>query len=157
MEVASRKILGIRTSPSEIRYAVLEKSSDGIVSFANRGGETKLQYPASHTTTSEKLKWLKGELDRIFRQIPDIEQMIIKTNEFSGTENKSKRESSYADAICILAAAEHQVPVSCKLYSQIGTTSKTAMNNAEKRVGRTEKYWNKQIADAVLVAYSAVR
>ncbi len=153
--MAIRKILGIRTSPTEIRYALLEKGDDGSISFVNRSGESKLQYPASQTTTADKLKWLKGEIDRIFRQSPDIEQVVIKTNEFSGSENKSKRESTYADAICILVASERNVPVSCKLYSQIGSTSSEAKRHAEGRVGRTDKYWDAKIADAVLAAYSA--
>ena len=122
----------------------------------NRASESKLQYPASHTTTDDKLKWLKGELDRTFRQSTDISQVVIKTNEFSGSENKSKRESTYAEAVCILAASEQNVPVSCKLYSQIGSTSTDARRHAEDRVGRTDKYWNNKIADAVLAAYRAL-
>lgn len=121
--MVGRKFLGIRTSPSEVRYAILENSADRGVVFVNATSENKLQYPASLTTTPEKLMWLKSEMDRIFRQVPDIEQIILKTNEYTGTESKSKRESAYADAICILAASEHQIPVVCKLYTQIGSTS----------------------------------
>ena len=152
-----KKFLGIRTSPSEVRYAILENSADRGVIFVNATSENKLQYPASLTTTPEKLRWLKGEMDRIFRQVPDIEQTILKTNEYTGTETKSKRESSYADAVCILAAYEHQIPVVCKLYTQIGSTSQESMGHAESRVGRIDKYWNKQIADAILAAHSAMR
>lgn len=153
----NRKILGIRTSPKEVRYALLEWHGDGSVDFVNYSGESKLQYPASYTTTADKLKWLKGELDRIFRQSPDIEQVVIKMNEFSGRENKPKRVSTYADAICILAASENNVPVSCRLYSQISSTSTDAKRDAENRVGRTKKYWDNRIADAVLAAHSVRR
>lgn len=155
--MANRKILGIRTSPSEVRYAILDISADGDVIFVNAASENKLQYPATHATTPEKLRWLKGEMDRIFRQIPGIDQMVLKTNEFAGTENKSKRESAYADAICLLVASEHQIPAICKLYTQIGSTSQEAMRHAELRVGRTVRYWDKKIADAVLAAFSAMR
>lgn len=150
----NQKILGIRTSPTEVRYALLERHDDGSIEFLNRDTESKLQYPASHATTDAKLRWLKGELDRIFRQSTGISQMVIKTNEFAGSENKSKRESTYAEAVCILAAAEQDVPVSCKLYSQIGSTSAEAKHHAEERVGRTDKYWDNKIADAVLAAFS---
>jgi hypothetical protein len=128
---------------------------DSSIEFMNRDTENKLQYPASHATTDAKLRWLKGELDRIFRQSNGVSQMVIKTNEFAGSENKSKRESTYAEAVCILTAAEQNVPVSCKLYSQIGSTSSESKRHAEERVGRTDKYWDNKIADAVLAAFSA--
>ena len=153
--MSNKKILGIRTSPTEIRYALLETSAGGHIDFINCSSESKLQYPATHTTAESKLHWLKSEIDRIFRQSPGVTQVIIKTNEFSRAENKAKRESAYADAICILSAAEHNIPVICKLYTQIGTTSKDVKLKAESMVGRTEKYWDTKIADAIMAAYSA--
>lgn len=151
------KTIGIRTSPAEIRYAILSRDVNDNIIFVNADGENKLVYPASLSSEQEKLKWLKAELDRIFRQENDIEMMVIKTNEFAGTENKSKRESTYADAICMVVAADHNVDVACKLYTQIISSSKNATAHAEERVGRTNKYWNSKMADAVLAAYSEMR
>lgn len=151
------KAIGIRTSPTEIRYAILSRDANDKIIFVNADSENKLVYPASLSSTQEKLLWLKAELDRIFRQENDIEIMTVKTNEFAGTENKSKRESAYADAICMLVAVEHNVAVVCKLYTQILSSSKETTTHAEERVGRTGKYWNSKIADAVLAAYSAMR
>jgi len=152
--MSSNITLGVRNSPNEVRYVLLENHGDGTTCFMNHAGENRLQYPASLTETKDRLKWLKDELDRIFRQTPGIRQVVIKTNEFTGSETKPKRESAYADAICILVAAEHSVPVSCKLYTQMGSTSGEAKNHAENRVGRTAKHWDTRIADAALAAYS---
>lgn len=150
----SRRVLGIRTSTTEIRYALLEDDADGNMHFINKDGENKLQYPATEDDIASDLKWLKTELDRIFRQKPNIEQVMIKTSEYSGIENKSKRKSTYAEAVCILTAAEHNTPVSCKLYSQLRVSSGNVKQRAEELVGRTDKYWDSKIADAVMAAYS---
>ena len=152
--MAGRKILGIRTSTSEIRYAVLGEGENGIVCFLNKDGEHKLQYPSTQSSGADDLKWLKRELDRIIRQTTGIEQMVIKTSEFGGSETKSKRKSAYAEAICLLVAAEHNIAVTSKLYSQLGVRSGNVKELADERYGRTGKYWDSKIADAVIAAAS---
>jgi hypothetical protein len=147
--------LGIRTSPSEVRYALIKKGADGNIELINRDSENKLRYPVAFKSMPERMKWLKSEIDRVFRQTPNIANAVIKTNEYMGSENASKRESAYAEAICILSAAECNVPISCKLYTQLGTKSKDVVRQAEERVGRTSKYWNAKMADAVMAALSA--
>ena len=52
-----------------------------------------------------------------------------------------------------MAAREHNIPVFRKLNSQISSNATKAKEYAEQRVGKTEKYWNNTMADAILVAY----
>ena len=146
---------GIR-SRSGIRYAILCRNGVGHLEFCNATSENRLIYPASLPSTSAKLKWLKDEMDRIFRQNDAIKIMVIKTNEFVGSETKSKRENTYADAMCILSAEEHGVEVCCKSYTQLLSSSANTRADAEQRVGRTQTLWDKMMADAVLAAYSGL-
>lgn len=147
------QIIGIRASAQEIRYAVLEKNSDGNIIFINKDTEHCLRYPATIQEIEDKLLWVKQEFERIFRQHLLIGKIVIKINEYTGTETGAKRETSYLDAIILLLASEKNIPVQRKLYSQIGTTSKQTKEHAESRVGKTDKYWNTTMADAINCAF----
>lgn len=149
--------LGLRASAQEVRYAILERTADGNIAFVNQTGENRLKYPANIKNIEEKLSWIKTELYRILRQNPSIEKVIIKTNEYTGIENATKRETTYVDAIFLLCAVEHGLPVVRKLNSQIGSTAAQAKELAERRVGRTEKYWNNTIAEAILAAFWEIK
>lgn len=150
------RVLGLRASAQEIRYAILEKDTAGHINFVNCSDETRLKYPANIDRIEEKLLWIKSEIVRILRQNPSIEKIIIKTNEYTGTENAAKRETTYVDSIFLLCAAEHRLPVLRKLNSQIGSTATRAKEYAESRVGKTERYWNNTMADAILAAYMEI-
>ena len=149
-------VLGLRASAQEIRFAVLCKSEDDKIIFVNKDTENRLKYPASIGSIEEKLYWVKSEIDRILRINTGIAKILIKVNEFNGTENLTKRETTCMDAIFLRCAKEHNIPVEKKLNSQICSSSTKAKEYAEQRVGRTEKYWNNTIADAILVAYRGI-
>lgn len=145
-------IMGVRASAQEIRYAILEKNTNGNIIFSNHVAENKLKYPANMDSVSEKLSWVKSEIDRILRQNTNIQKITLKMNEY-GTETAAKRETTYVDSILLLCAAEHGVPIERKLNSQISSTAAKAKELAERRVGRTDQYWNNTMADAILAAY----
>lgn len=144
--------LGLRASAQEIRYAILENNVDGSISFVNQTTENRIKYPATIETVEDRLHWVKSEIDRILRVNPNIERIYIKMNEY-GTETSAKRETTYIDSIFLLSAKEHNIPIKRRLNTQIGSTSSKAKEYAETRVGKTDKYWNNSIADAILVAY----
>lgn len=145
-------VIGLRASAQEIRYAVLDNDTNGNVVFVNKDLENRIKYPATIDRVEDKLHWVKSEVDRILRVNPAIERIYIKTNEY-GTETSAKRETTYIDSIFLLSAKEHNIPVEKKLNSQIASTANKAKEYAENRVGRTDKYWNNTMADAILVAY----
>jgi hypothetical protein len=156
-EGITMKVLGVRASAQEIRYAILEKNNEGEILFLNQNGEHRLKYPATAVNISEKLLWVKSEFDRILRQVNDIDRIVVKINEYAGTETSAKRETSFVDAICLLSAAEHNIEVERKLNSQIGSSAVKAKEYAEQRIGKTEHYWNNTIADAILAAFWEVQ
>lgn len=145
-------IIGLRASAQEIRYAILDNDCDGNVVFLNKDTENRIKYPATIDRVEDKLQWVKSEIDRILRINSEVKKIYIKTNEY-GTETATKRETTYIDSIFLLSAKEHNIPVEKKLNSQISSTANKAKEYAENRVGRTDKYWNNTIADAILVAY----
>jgi hypothetical protein len=94
-------------------------------------------------------------LDRVLRQYPGIERIVIKANEFGrGGEKVSSREAAYFDAVVLMTAGTRQLPVDVKLYRTIGTRRNEVKSFAETNVGATNRYWNEQMADAVSAAWS---
>jgi hypothetical protein len=150
------KVLGFRADPSTPRYALVQNDGAALV-LTNAQGETRLSYPANIASAAEKTGWLYREIERIFRDNPGIARVVIKTNEYTQSDSKAKRESAYAEAMLLLYCAQHQVPVDVKIYASLGTNSGSVKEHAEARVGRTAKYWDAKMADAVVAAWSQAR
>lgn len=149
------KVLGIRTAPKQLRFALLEINGDNI-DFLNQNTENLIKLPAGVTEVEDILHWQKSEIDRILRQNPDIDLVAIKTSEYARSDTKSTRLASYLDAAVLLASKEVNVPVYTRIYNQIGAKRSNVKEHAESRVGTTDKYWNEQIADAIMVAWAMV-
>lgn len=155
------KILGIRTAPSVVRYAILTMGEDGAILFENANSENKIDFPSDCQKTVEKLPWLSKEILRIFRQNNDINKIIIKASEYGrGRETTASREAAYYDSAVIIQAGlqTSPIPVEVKVYRGLGNGIKrnTIKAIAEEKVGKTDKYWNEQIADAVIAALSGL-
>ncbi len=148
------QILGIRTSPSSVRYAIIDW--DGTAArLLNASGENKLDFPAGKTTIASKLHWLREELNRVLRQNPEVTRMAIKCNEYGrGGEKATSREAAHLDAAALIVAGERLLPVEMLLYRSIGTKRDEVKGFAETNVGRVDPYWNEQIADAIAVAWA---
>jgi len=147
------KVLGIRVTPQVARYAIVEYD-DGVAIFINHNSENKLEFPAALSTIAAKSRWLYLELERIFAQYPDLEQVIIKENEYVG-ETKSSRESSYLVGIIFLIAAQRNIKSRPVLYRQLKTNSSHVKDFAETNIGRTSQYWDTQMADSVAATWIA--
>jgi hypothetical protein len=150
------RVLGFRADPSAPRYAIVDEQS-GNLTLANANSESRLIYPASVSTPAEKVAWLYREIERVFRDNPGIDRVVIKTNEYTQSDMKAKRESAYAEAMLFLYCAQHRTPVEAKIYASLGTRSGDVKAHAEQRVGRTPKYWDAKMADAVVAAWSGAR
>ena len=149
------KVLGIRVDPSKTRYALVETTEDKPT-LLNGGGESRLIYPANMSLPDEKVEWLYRELDRVFHEHQDIIKVCIKTNEYTQSDSKAKRESAYLEGSVLLFCRHNNIPVSVKIYASLATRSADVKRHAEQRVGRTEKYWDTKMADAVVAAWRGV-
>lgn len=147
------KVLGIRTAPKQLRFALVEVSGDTPF-LINNDAENMIKVPACITEAEDAVHWQKAEVDRIIRQNSDVAFVAIKMSEYARSDTKATRLASYLDAAVLLAAKDAHKPVYLKLYNQIGANRSTVMERAEARVGRTTKHWNEQMADAVMVAWA---
>lgn len=152
------KILGFRGDPKAPRYAVVSEDN-GVLRLENAASDNKLLVPASITedADAERLNWIYREVLAIFDAHPGITKVVIKQNEFTRQDTKAKRRSAYNDAAVILACAHRNIPVELKIYGSIGTTSADTKRHAEDRVGKTDKYWDTKMADAVNSAWWGLR
>lgn len=148
------KILGIRTAPKQLRFALLEFNDKDVI-FLNKNSENIIKLPAGIVEAEDIIHWQKSEIDRILRQNQGIDLIAIKTSEYSRSDTKSTRLASYLDAAVLLAAKDANIPVCTRIYNQIGAKRTDVKQRAESTVGVTNKYWNEQIADAIMVAFSA--
>lgn len=152
------KVLGFRGDPKAPRYAVVSEDN-GVFTLENAASDNKLSVPASITedADAERLDWMYREVLAIFDAHPGIEKVIIKQNEFTRQDTKAKRKSAHADASVVLACAHRGIPVELKIYASMPTTSKDTKQHAESRVGKTDKYWDNKMADAVNAAWWGLR
>jgi hypothetical protein len=150
------KVLGLRVSPTEARFALVEKLGDDFV-FHNKAADNRLVFPAGAAAVNDKVSWLYEEARRVLRADADIEHVSIKSPEFAGTENGARRDTIRLETAVMLAASNAGTPVTTRLYGQLGARRNTVKQAAEDRVERSDVRWNEQMADAVLAAWSIAR
>jgi hypothetical protein len=146
------KALGFRSDPAAPRYAIVVGNGSSF-SLVNADSESRLLYPATVSTSSNKTVWLYREIERVFHEHADIARVVIKTNEYTQSDSKSKRESAYAEAVVLYYCAQNNVPIELKTYASLGTRSGDVRTHAEQRVGRSVKYWDGKMADAVIAGW----
>lgn len=88
------KILGIRTAPQQIRYALIDTDGN-TCNLLNGNAENSLKLPATITSVESQLKWVKEELSRVIRQNADITKIALKVPEFAGSKTNTSRPELY--------------------------------------------------------------
>jgi len=93
-------------------------------------------------------QWIYKEIDEIIKNNQLIEKAFICENSYI-KDSKSLRLSNRLDAIIALALKDNNIPseIKCLNYSEADM-----MNLAERRIGKTEKNWNKQMASCIVIA-----
>tara|TARA_R110002020_G_scaffold83397_1_gene206586 strand:+ start:4234 stop:4692 length:459 start_codon:yes stop_codon:yes gene_type:complete len=150
------KVLGIRIDPQKPRYAVVEKDGNNF-SLLNATDESRLVFPANIDAPDQRANWLFRELERIIHAHPGIDKVCIKTNEYTQNDTKAKRGSAHLEGVVLLFCAQKNIPVDAKIYASLATNSASVQGHAENRVGKTDKYWDKKMADAIVAAWMGAR
>ncbi len=150
------KVLGIRVDPKKTRVALVEYDGQSF-KLLGSDAESRLVYPPDLDETAEKIEWLFRELERLYHENPGIEKICIKTNEYTQSDNKSKRESAQIEGSVLLFARIKGLSVSSKTYASLSTRGPDVQTHAENRVGRTAKYWDSKMADAIIAAWNGAR
>ncbi len=147
------KILGVRCSSQKTRYALVDWDGEEAT-LLNADTESRLMYPTGMDDPDEQVGWLYQEMERIFHDHKDIDKVVMKVSEYGLREKKANRNSSYAEAIVLLASKKASQEVTVKTYASLSTRSADVRDHAESRVGKTNRYWDTQMADAVVAAWS---
>ena len=58
----------------------------------------------------------------------------------------------FMDCIVTLEVTKRAIPINSYVYNQIFVNSKNVSERAENLVGRSLKYWDSKIADAIMAA-----
>lgn len=152
------KILGVKNTASEIRYAILEMDTNADITFANANSENKVSFPKGLESEEEKLRWIKNEIERIFSNNEPLDAVAIKQGEnFPKRSYGNLKFSIFHDCLFSVCAVEKHIPLYSWYYNQIGTNSKSVLDLAESLVGRSSVNWNTRIADAIVVAHKAMK
>lgn len=154
--IARKKILGLRMNSEKPRYALVQYENKAF-ELLNSETESQLIIPTEMNKLEAKAEWVYRELERIYNDHPDISLVCIKTNEYGLTEKRVMRETSYLDGITLLFCCQKNLPVLVKTYKSSATTGREALEHAEQRVGRTSKYWNIKMADAIIAAWHGAK
>jgi hypothetical protein len=150
------KILGIRNSPTKIRFCILEGDASNI-DFINQNDENRIEMPKSLKTEAEIYEWVKSEFKRIFDKYGPFDHMVIKQNENVPTRYSKVRPVMFLDCLATMAAIEKNTPFSSLIYTSIGTNSKEVTKFAEDNATKTTINWDSQMADAVAVAIKIIK
>lgn len=145
-------ILGFRSDPTAPRYALVDDATTPPL-LTNSDSESRLSFPADCTEDAAKVTWLYREFERIFHAHPDIVRVVIKKGEFTQGDNNAKRIASYQEAALLLYCGLHKKLITTKIYGSLGTNSNSVLAHAAARVGKTTRYWNNKMADAVIAAW----
>ena len=147
------KILGIRNCSEGIRYCILEIETSGDVICKNLERENLIQIPREYDNCEDMLIWYKNEINRIIDSEITINSIALKHNENTRSDCYSNlKKVMFMDCIVTLVAKEKGVSFASYGYNQLGVNSKNVQKIAEEKLGRTIKHWNKNIADAMIVA-----
>lgn len=149
-------ILGIRISSTHIRYAILQCDAQSTRCI-NKDTEHKLVFPANFSDVTQKIHWIDGELKRILNIHQDISKIALKVNEYSrGSLKKSARETINMEGAIILTAQQSSIPIKMILYANMRPkqNSRSIKEQAELLTGRTNRYWDEKIADAIVAAFT---
>lgn len=144
------KILGIRNYSQGIRYCILEGDKDNYKCI-NLNAENKIVAPSGYLE-NEIYNWYKSEIKRIIDTHGKFDCITIKRNENTPSCYSKLKTVMYFDAIVTICALDYNINVVQYLYSNLKTNSKSVKDNAEAKVGKSTKYWDEKISDAIVAA-----
>lgn len=145
------KVLGIRNSPTKIRFCILEGDDKAFV-FTNRDYENKIDLPKSAKTEFEIFQWVKSEYKRVFDKYGPFDHMAIKQNENIPTRYSSVKPVMFMDCIATIVSIENNTNFSSHSYTSLSTKSKEVVTFVESKGLKSNVNWDSQIADAIAAA-----
>lgn len=146
-----KKVIGFRIIPNGFRYCIIQHNDDGTFEFLNKNSENKVMLPVG-LLEMESYAWVKQEFSRIIDANPDVSAIGLKHNENIKTCYSKLKQTMFFDAAITLVALDKHIEIIHFVYNQIGCNKNNVKQMAEKFVGKTTKYWDEKISDAIMVA-----
>ncbi len=144
-------VLGIRNYSDGFRYCILQKDANGVV-CKNLNSENRILIPKGYDD-NQLLIWYQDEIERILDTNNNIVKVAIKHNENMRSDcYASLKKVMFMDCIITLIATRKNIHVNSYVYNQIHVNSKNVLDRAEILVGKSQKYWDSKIADAIMAA-----
>lgn len=144
-------ILGIRNSIKFFRYCILEQKNNAFV-FCNKNSEHKILVPPS-LKGNEVFVWYKQEIERLL-DYGAFDGIAIKHNENNASCYSKLKSTMFFDCISTIVALDNNIKTKSYIYNQLHVNKSNVINKAESLVGKTAKYWDTSIADAIVAAYN---
>lgn len=149
------KVLGIRNSPTKIRFAIIEGDKSSFA-FINSNDENKIELPKSAKTEFEKFEWIKSEFERIFDKYGPFDHMAIKQNENVPGRYSSLKPVMFLDCIATMVSIKNHTQFSSVVYTTINTKSKEVVKYVENLGLKSNINWDQQMADAIAVSVKII-
>lgn len=138
------KTIGIRTSNTCIRYAIVDYDGNKYT-MLNKDNH-RVNIPKNLADEQCIYDWVYKEIGEIVRN-EHIEKAAIRENAYL-KEKKSLRHSNRIDAIVALALKHAEIPTKIRL---LNCNQEDMKKQAEDLCGKTDKYWDVDIAAAILM------
>lgn len=148
------KILGIRNYSEGIRYCILESNFN----CCNLNKENFIRIPKEYENKEDDmLVWYESEIARIIDNNHEIGSIALKHNENLRSDCYANlKKVMFMDCLVTFVAKKRNIQFSSYAYNQLGVNSKNVQNIAESKLGQTEKKWDKNMADAMIVALKQI-
>lgn len=149
------KVVGVKISTKQVRYAVVESDVEGKISWLNSDNSTwenRILFPKEANSRPSQIQFLYKEFDRVIRQErPDL--LAIKVGEgIKGSYSAWALLVSSCESAIILAALAAHLPVVERRYAGLKLNSRTVEAFVLSRFARPPSLWDIQIAEAVAIA-----
>ena len=145
------KVMGIKVSTKDVRYAVLLDDQNLGVSFLNKAAN-KVVFPKEYKNRFDRAQYLLTEFTRLIQEnAPD--RIVVKLFEPSspGFRKFAVPLASFETAIALAAMVEH-VSVAERYFANIKLNSKTVEGYVTTHIAKQGIGWDSHIVDALAVA-----
>lgn len=145
------KVMGVKVSTNEVRFAVVSDESGSDFQFLNPD-DSKIAFPKSDKTRFDRAEYLFGEFKQLVSKYsPD--SVTIKLFEPNSPSFRMYATSiaTFETAVALAAKAEH-VAVTERYYASLKLSSKTAEDFVLKNILKQGVGWNSHLVDSLAVA-----
>lgn len=148
------KILGIRNYTGGFRYCIIEGNKDSY-QCVNLNEENKVQIPKGEEENAIFI-WYKDEIERIINNNGLFDKIVIKQNENTPSRYSLLKQVMFFDCIATIVALEQNIQVDSFVYNNLKVNAKSVKQDAESKVGKSLKYWDTKIADAIVASVKSL-